>query len=155
MGKLIWHEYARFVSLTATVYTIWASFWAFFFRKFFWDFTAGIIRNPGGVQPASSISPFITVIVKAPVLPIFSMLIGFALVALEFPAPFMKGTSIYRSIVFRIIALLIQAFLAILWYQGTNGAIWSLIAAICYTRAQMLGEKMEEAKNNRGRGGRA
>jgi len=154
MGNLIWHEYARFVSLTATVYTVWASFWALFFRKFFWDFTAGIVRNPGGIQPANSLSVFITVIVKAPVLPIFSMILGFGMVALEYPAPFMKGTAVHRSIVFRIIMLLLQAFMAILFYQGTNGAIWSLIAAICYTRAQMLGEKMEEVKNNRGRGGK-
>lgn len=39
--------------------------------------------------------------------------------------------------------------------QGTNSAIWSIIAAICYTRAITLGETMEVAKDNRGRGGRA
>lgn len=30
--------------------TLWASFWAIFFRKFFWDFINGILRNPGGLQ---------------------------------------------------------------------------------------------------------
>lgn len=39
--------------------------------------------------------------------------------------------------------------------QGTNGAFWSLIAVMAYTRAQVLGETMEEAKNNRGRAERA
>lgn len=39
--------------------------------------------------------------------------------------------------------------------QGTNGAIYSIIAAMGYTRAVMLGEKMEEAKQNKGRGGKA
>ena len=39
--------------------------------------------------------------------------------------------------------------------QGTNGAIYSLVAAIGYIRAIMLEEKMEEAKENRGRGGKA
>jgi len=39
--------------------------------------------------------------------------------------------------------------------QGTNAAIWSLIAAICYARAVMLGEVMEEAKQNRGKVGEA
>lgn len=39
--------------------------------------------------------------------------------------------------------------------QGTNAAIWSLIAIGCYTRAQILGETMPEAKENRGKGGRA
>lgn len=37
--------------------------------------------------------------------------------------------------------------------KGTNGAIWSLIAAGCYTRAVMLGEEMEEVKENRSGGG--
>ena len=40
-------------------------------------------------------------------------------------------------------------------WQGTNGAIWSLVAVIGYTRAIMLGESMAEAKENRGRGGKA
>ncbi|KAK7685174.1 hypothetical protein QCA50_011537 [Cerrena zonata] len=92
MGNLIWHEYSRYVSLTATVYTIWSSFWAFFYRKFFWDFIGGTVRSPGGLQPATSASIFVTMIVKAPVIPIFSMLGGFALLALDYPAPFLKNT---------------------------------------------------------------
>lgn len=40
-------------------------------------------------------------------------------------------------------------------WQGTNGAIWSLVAVIGYTRAIMLGETMAEAKENRGRGEKA
>ncbi|OBZ71052.1 hypothetical protein A0H81_09034 [Grifola frondosa] len=155
MGKLIWHEYSRYVSLSATVYTVWASFFALYFRKFFWDFVNGIVRNPGGVQPANSDSIFVTLIVKAPVIPIFSMVLGFGFIALEYPAPFLKGTAIHRSFPLRIVVLLLQAFLAVLFYQGTNGALWSIVAAMCYVRAQVLGEKMEEAKNNRGRGGRA
>lgn len=39
-------------------------------------------------------------------------------------------------------------------HQGTNGAIWSLIAAGGYARAVMLGEEMKEAKENRGREGK-
>ncbi|EMD37579.1 hypothetical protein CERSUDRAFT_50369 [Gelatoporia subvermispora B] len=155
MGNLIWHEYARYVSLTATVYTVWASFWAFFYRKFFWDFVGGIVRTPGGIQPASNVSIFITLIVKTPVIPVLSMLHGLALIALEYPLPMLKNTAVHRSFVVRIIALLGQASLAILYYQGTNGALWSIVAAICYMRAQALGEKMKEAKANRGRGGKA
>ncbi|CAL1707235.1 unnamed protein product [Somion occarium] len=155
MGNLIWHEYARFVSLSATTYTIWSAFWGFFYRKFFWDFVGGTIRAPGGIQPASNVAFLITIIVKAPVVQILSMVLGFGLLALDYPAPFLKGTSIYRSFVFRIVLLILQAFFAILYYQGTNGALWSVIAAGCFMRAQMLGEKMEEAKNNRGRGGKA
>lgn len=39
--------------------------------------------------------------------------------------------------------------------QGTNSTIYSLVAIFGYTRAIMLGETMEEAKENRGRGGKA
>lgn len=155
MGKLVWHEYARLVTLTATCYTVWASIWAFVYRKFFWDFVNGTLRNPGGLQPAPQDAIFITLIVKAPVIPIFSMIIGFSIIAFEYPVPWVRGTSIHRSFVVRIIALLVQAVLAILWYQGTNGAIWSLTAALCWGRAIMLGEVMKEAKDNKGRGGKA
>ncbi|OCH91438.1 hypothetical protein OBBRIDRAFT_818769 [Obba rivulosa] len=117
MGNLIWHEYARYVTLTATVYTVWASFWALFYRKFFWDFIGGIVRTPGGIQPANNVSIFITLIVKAPIIPILSMILGFSLIALEYPLPLLKKSPIYRSFVVRIVALLIQAFLAVLYYQ--------------------------------------
>lgn len=39
--------------------------------------------------------------------------------------------------------------------QGTNGALYSLTAVVGYTRAIMLGETIKEAKDNRGRGGKA
>ncbi|THH02103.1 hypothetical protein EW026_g723 [Hermanssonia centrifuga] len=155
MGNLIWHEYSRYVSLTASVYLIWASFWGMLYRKFFWDFVGGILRAPGGLQPASNVTFFISIIVKAPVIQILSMLLAFAIIALDYPLPLLKNTSIHRSLAVRVVLLLFQAFLAIMFYQGTNGAIYSIIAAMGYTRAVMLGEKMEEAKQNKGRGGKA
>ena len=30
--------------------TIWAAFWGFLYRKFFWDFVGGTLRAPGGLQ---------------------------------------------------------------------------------------------------------
>jgi len=155
MGNLIWHEYARYVSITASVYAIWSSFWGFFYRKFFWDFVGGVLRDPGGLQPAPSAAIFVTLIVKAPIIQIIAMSLGMFIVALEFPVPQLKPLSIHRSIVLRIVLLLFQVFLTILFYQGTNAAIWSIIAVVCYTRAQMLGEKMDFAKDNRGKEGGA
>jgi hypothetical protein len=155
MGKFIWHEYARLITIVATCYTIWASLWAFVYRKFFWDFVNGTVRNPGGIQPAPQDAIFITLIVKAPIIPIFSFILGFAIVAFEYPVPWIKGTAIHRSFVVRIVALLVQIVLAFLFYQGTNGAIWSLAAVVCWTRAIMLGEVMKDAKDNKGRGGKA
>lgn len=155
MGNLIWHEWSRYVTLTASVYVIWASFWGFWFRKFFWDFIGGTLRDPGGLQPANNVSFFIDIIVKAPIIQILAMAFGMMMVALEYPAPFLKGTAIQRSFVVRIVGLILQAFIAVLFYQGTNAAMYSLIAAMGYTRAMMLGETLEEAKNNKGRGGHA
>jgi len=125
------------------------------YRKFFWDFVNGIRRNPGGIQPAKQDAFFISIIVKAPVIPIISLLLGLVILALEYPAPFIKGTSAYRSMVIRIVLLVFQVFFAILFYQGTNGAIWSLAAIFGYTRAMILGEVMEEAKDNKARRERA
>ncbi|KAF7793885.1 hypothetical protein EIP86_005007 [Pleurotus ostreatoroseus] len=155
MGNLIWHQWARFVSLTASAYTFWAAFWGILYRKFFWDFVGGIVRAPGGIQPANNVAFFIDIIVKAPVVQILSAILAFTIIALEYPAPFLKGTSLHRSLAIRVVLLFAQAFLSILYYQGTNSTIYSLVAIFGYTRAIMLGEVMEEAKENRGRGGKA
>jgi len=155
MGNLIWHEYARLVSLTASVYGVWAGFYGILYRKFFWDFVGGTLRDPGGLQPANGALPFITIVVDFPIVPIVAMIIGMFMVALEFPLPALKRTSIGRSIVFRIVMLLLQSVVSLIYYQGTNCALWGLIAMCCYIRAQTLGEVMEEAKANKGSGGRA
>jgi len=153
MGNLIWHEYSRFVSITANVYAIWAAFFGLFYRKFFWDFVGGTLRDPGGIQPSPNAALFITLIVRVPIIQIVAMFLGMIILAIELPLPAIKKFSFYRSLVVRIVLLLFQVFFSILFYQGTNAAIWSLIAAACYGRAVMLGEEMEEAKENRGKGG--
>jgi len=155
MGNLIWHEYARLVSITASVYGVWAGFYGLMYRKFFWDFVGGTLRDPGGLQPADNVQIFITIIVDFPIVQSVAMVLGLFMIALEFPLPALKGTAIHRSIVFRIVMLLLQTFISLLYYQGTNAAIWGLIAAMCYTRAQVLGEIMEDAKANKGSGGKA
>jgi len=155
MGNLVWHEYARLVSITASVYAVWAAAFGLVYRKFFWDFVGGTLRDPGGLQPSPNAEIFITLIVKFPIIQIFSAVLGLFMIALEFPLPQLRSFAIHRSIVLRVVLLLAQTSLAILHYQGTNAAIWALIAAGCYARAQALGETMEEAKNNRGKGGQA
>jgi len=152
MGNLIWHEWARLVSITAGVYAVWSGYWGCFYRKFFWDFTSCILRDPGGFQPSASALPFAQVIIVAPVLQIITMVIGALILMLELPAPFVKGSAIHRNFVIRIVALLFLTAVAILFYQGTNAAIYSFIAAIGYIRALTLGEEMADAKANRGRG---
>jgi hypothetical protein len=75
MGKLIWHEHARYISITASVCelpaqfsfrvtadlpktdTVWAAYFGLVYRKFFWDFVHGIRRNPGGLQYVLKLFP--------------------------------------------------------------------------------------------------
>ncbi|KAJ7593980.1 ATP adenylyltransferase-domain-containing protein [Mycena floridula] len=117
MGKLIWHDYARFVSITASCYAIWSAFFGLFYRKFFWDFVGGTLRDPGGIQPSAAASVFITMIVKVPIIQSGSILLALAILALECPLPPVKQLSIHRSFALRIVLLLQQSFLTILYYQ--------------------------------------
>jgi len=151
MGKLIWHQYARYISITACLYTVWSAFFGLFYRKFFWDFVGGILRDPGGIQAPPASAVFITLIVNTPVVQIFAIVVGLMILAVEYPVPRLKQLPVYRSFAFRIVLLIFQTFLTILYYQGTNAALYSLIAAFCYSRAQLLGETMAEAKENRGK----
>jgi len=155
MGNLVWHEYARLISITASAYAVWSSFFALFYRKFFWDFIGGTLRDPGGLQPAPSAAIFITLIVKAPIIPIINAVVALFILSVENPLPLLKSLSIRRSLIFKVVLLVFQSFLSVLYYQGTNAALWSFIAIICYLRAMALGETIEEAKANRGQGGRA
>ena len=78
MGNFIWHEWARFVAVGASVCecslrglslqmdtdgssvdTVWAGYWGLFYRKFFWDFVNGTLRDPGGFQYVVTLSPFL------------------------------------------------------------------------------------------------
>ncbi|EFI28155.1 hypothetical protein CC1G_14182 [Coprinopsis cinerea okayama7 len=155
MGNLIWHEYARYVSITASVYAVWAGYWGIFYRKYFWDFVDGRLRDPGGLQAGPDAAPMVAMIVKAPVIQVFAMIIGLVMLCMECPLPLIKNTSIYRNLIVRVVLLAAQFILTILFYQGVNAAVYSLLAMFCYTRAVMLGEEMKEAKENRGRGGAA
>ena len=47
------------------------------------------------------------------------MMTGLFMIALEFPLPQLKSLAIHRSIVLRIVILLFQTFLAILFYQAS------------------------------------
>ncbi|QRV82715.1 hypothetical protein RhiJN_10730 [Ceratobasidium sp. AG-Ba] len=160
MGVFLWHQWARLVALTAGIYGVWAAFWGFFYRKFFWDFIGGQLMAPpkgaanpfsGGMITGPNSAPFVAIIVKIPLVQIFTLIMALTLALLEWPLPVMKKLPIYRSFVFRIVWLLLLAFISVLFYQGTNVAIYSLTAAIGYIRAQMKGEIMEEARENRGR----
>lgn len=70
-------------------------------------------------RPSKAAAPFIFVIVKFPFVQIGAMIIGVILLVMEFPLPFLKNMAIYRSFISRIVLLLFQSFLTILYYQVT------------------------------------
>ncbi|KZT72235.1 hypothetical protein DAEQUDRAFT_755402 [Daedalea quercina L-15889] len=120
MGNLIWHEWARYVTIIASLYTVWGAYWGIFYRKFFWDFIGGTLRAPGGLQPSPGNAFFVDIIVKAPVVQLISIFMAMGMVALEFPAPFLKGTAIQRNFTVKIVLLIMQAFFALLFYQNVD-----------------------------------
>lgn len=155
MGNLIWHEWARLVAITASIYAVWSGMFGLLYRKYFWDFMGGIMRDPGGYQSPPSAAPMVAVIIKIPLVPIFAMVIGLLNIAVNFPAPFLKGTALHRSFHLRAVLLVVQFIITILFYQGTNAAIYSLVALVGYTRAIIRGEILKEARENRGKTGAA
>lgn len=68
-------------------------------------------------RPGPGAAPFIMVIVKIPILQILVMLLAFFILALEWPLPLLKKTSIHRNLVVRVVLLFFQSFLTVLFYQ--------------------------------------
>ncbi|KAH6914347.1 hypothetical protein BKA70DRAFT_1096276 [Coprinopsis sp. MPI-PUGE-AT-0042] len=155
MGTLIWHEWARLVAITASIYAVWSGMFGLFYRKYPWDFVGGTMRDPGGLQAAPSAAPMVAIIIKIPIVPALAMVLGLLNIAVNFPAPFLKGTALHRSFHLRAMLLVIQFVITILFYQGTNAAIYTLVALIGYTRAIIRGEILKEARENRGKTGAA
>jgi len=169
MGAFIWHQWARYPAIFASVYTVWAAIWGIFYRKFFWDFVNGTNMpgptntftglkcsyvNPCGIVPASQDAVFEDIIVRAPIVQIIALVFGLSHLLLEL-LPQIKMSAAYRSFVLRAVTLTLQAFFAVLFYQGTNGAVYSLVAVVGFVIAQVKGEEWEEVKQNRGKGGKA
>lgn len=112
---------------------VWASFFAFFYRKFLWDFVGGILRNPGGLQwarrptrvlfvnpisrPAPGSATFVALIIQYPVIQSVALVWGLLIIASEYPIPQLKLWVIYRTLVARIVLLLFQFLLGSLYYQ--------------------------------------
>lgn len=71
-------------------------------------------------RPSAAAAPFVEVIVKAPLLQIIAMILGFFILALEWPFPLMKKLPIYRNLVVRIVILFFQVFINVLYYQVSS-----------------------------------
>jgi len=163
MGVFIWHQWARYVAIFASVYTVWAAIWGIMYRKFFWDFINGtnidgptnkfnglncIKSETCGIVPASQDAVFVDIIVRVPIVQLICLIFGLGHLLLEL-LPQLKGSAAYRSYVLRVVTLTLQAFFAVIFYQGTNGAVYSFLAAIGYGVAQIKGEESEDEVEER------
>ncbi|KAK0383237.1 hypothetical protein NLU13_9150 [Sarocladium strictum] len=125
MGKLIKNHWARLIILAAATYQVAAAVEAFFWPKIFWDFLTKTLD--GAVKPI-------------PVLQIINLLFGLFMLALEWPLNFLAGSTLHRSLEFRLAVLPLTALSAALIYQATNSAIYYLIGMIVYFWAYSEGE---------------
>jgi hypothetical protein len=97
----------------------------FFWPKVFWDFLTKTLD--GAVKPI-------------PILQVINLLFGIAGLAFEWPLKFVAGSSLHRSIEFRLILLPLMSLAGILMYQSTNAALYYLIAEGVYFWAYSDGE---------------
>ena len=76
--------------------------------------------SPSPSRPAASDGIFISIIVKAPIVQILSMVLSLSYMARDYPAPLLKNTAAHRSFPLRIVLLFLLTFLTILFYQVRN-----------------------------------
>jgi len=125
MGKLIKNHWARLIVLTAGVYQIAAAAEGFFWPKIFWDFATKNLD---------------TIVKPIPILQIINLVLGIVAVAWEWPAPFLAGTSLHRSIEARLVVYPLNVLAALLLYQGTNAGLYMMVALGVYFWAFAEGE---------------
>ncbi|KAI1779902.1 hypothetical protein F4818DRAFT_157869 [Hypoxylon cercidicola] len=125
MGKLIKNHWARLITLTAAAYQFAAALEGFFWPKIFWDFLTKTL-DPA-VKPV-------------PALQIINLIMGIAIFAWEWPLGLIAGSSIHRSLEARLATFPLAALAAVLIYQGTNAAIYYLVAMVVYFWAYSEGE---------------
>lgn len=65
---------------------------------------------------------------------------GLVMFGLEWPLSFVAGSSLHRSLEFRLAILPLTALSAALIYQGTNAALYYLIGMIVYFWGYSEGE---------------
>ncbi|OCF62099.1 hypothetical protein L486_01765 [Kwoniella mangroviensis CBS 10435] len=141
MGKLIWHQWGRLLAITSAVYMVWASFWAYLYRKFFWDMIGGTL-GPAGLIPGKNTKPLVNLVVVIPLLQTFTLVLALLALALEMPLPLVLNTSIHRSIMLRIVLYFLAGFTGIMVYQTVDCAIYFIITSGVYAVALSKGEKI-------------
>lgn len=102
-----------------------ASLEAYFWPKFFFDF---LTKNFDGV------------VKPVPILQTVNLVLGFLSLAYEWPLRAIAGTSIHRSIEFRLLYYPLACLFVVLLYQGTNAALYYIIGTGIYFWAYTEGE---------------
>ncbi|PSR92075.1 hypothetical protein BD289DRAFT_188953 [Coniella lustricola] len=125
MGRLIKNHWARLIILTAGAYQVGAAIEGFFWPKVFWDFATKTLDL--AVKPL-------------PLLQIINLVLGLWMMAWEWPLSFIAGSTIHRSFEARLAILPLAALAAVLLYQGTNAALYYLIAMVVEFWAYSEGE---------------
>ncbi|KAM3483808.1 hypothetical protein MY8738_002858 [Beauveria namnaoensis] len=112
-------------TLTLALHQVAAAVEGFFWPKIFWDFATKNLD--GAVKPI-------------PVLQLLNLFFGLGMLALEWPLGAVAGTSLHRSLEFRLIFLPLTILTSVLMYQSTNPAIYYLIGMAVYFWAYSEGE---------------
>ncbi|TYJ53207.1 hypothetical protein B9479_006185 [Cryptococcus floricola] len=128
-----------------------ASFWAFLFRKFFWDMIGGTL-GPAGIIPGKNTEPLVNLVVNIPLLQSFSLVLGIFALVLEYPLPFIEGTAIHRSFILRAVLYFLTGFVGIMVYQCVDPAVYFVIVSGVYVMAMSKGEQIGSGPGGDDRG---
>ena len=102
-----------------------AAFECFFWPKIFWDFYTKELDS--AVKPV-------------PILQTINIVLGLFALLLEWPAPFIAGLPIHRSIEVRLFLFPANSLMSALMYQGVDPALYYLVGVAIYFWAYTEGE---------------
>ena len=96
-----------------------------FWPKIFWDWLT------------TNLDPAVKPI---PILQSINLIMGFVMLAWEYPLGFLAGSGFHRSLEIRLAVLPLATLASILLYQGSNAALYYLASTIVYFWAYSEGE---------------
>ncbi|GAA5997885.1 hypothetical protein JCM5350_008116 [Sporobolomyces pararoseus] len=138
---------------TNTQDVLWATLWAFYYPKFFWDFIDGEL-GPRGLNPSERLNFFIKIIVTYPIVQTINLVLSLFTLLLEYPFPLLNRFKLSRSIPLRIVLHFLDFSFAMLLYQTIDGGVFHLVTGFVYFVAWLKGETLDIAGEGGGIGGR-
>ncbi|GAA5902739.1 uncharacterized protein JCM6883_007225 [Sporobolomyces salmoneus] len=140
MGKFIITMWARLLALTSASYVLWATLWAFCYRKFLWDFVGGDLGSKGLI-PSPKVELFIKEIVDFPVVQIINLLLSLFTLSIEYPLhSSLLRLKLFRSLPVRVALHFVDFGFAMLLYQTIDGGVFYLVTSLVYFVAWRKGE---------------